>query len=275
MAGIFHPHGIDMDKRKKSKRYAALAATTGACLACSSVLVAGSESPVLPLPSPIAAPDPIEECQAGEAFVMPATGFAFTLPPLDTAAAAQPCEPPEPPMPIRPAAPSLFRMVALPVGSAAAPMGKWEAARMIAIGEQAGPWNELLAQGDRIGADNPLGTVNRWVNWRVRYVDDKRGDEWSAAAATLARGYGDCEDFALAKMALLQELGIPSDDMFLVLLRDRAQDEHAVLAVRLHGRFHVLDNRTDKVLPAERIEDYTPIMSYSGAFVWTYGKPAG
>ena len=264
-----------MDKRKKSRRRAALVATAGLCLACPSVLLAGSESPVLPLPSPIAAPDPIGECQADVAFVMPATGLAFTLPPLDTAAAAQPCEPPAPPLPTRPAAPSLFQMVALPVGSAAAPMGKWEAARMVAIGEQAGPWNEFLAQGDRIGTGSPLGAVNRWVNWRVRYVDDKRGDEWSAATATLSRGYGDCEDFALAKMALLQELGIPADDMFLVLLRDRAQGEHAVLAVRQDGRFHVLDNRTDKVLPAERIEDYTPIMSYSGAFAWTYGKPAG
>ncbi|MXO52361.1 hypothetical protein GRI42_13695 [Erythrobacter gaetbuli] len=264
-----------MDKFIKSRPRAVLVAATGLCLACPSLLLAGSEAPVLPLPSPIAAPDPIEECQADVAFVMPATGFAFTLPPLDTAAAAQPCEPFEPPIPTRPAAPSLFRMVALPVGSIAAPMGNWEAARMIAIGEQAGPWNEFLAQGDRFGADNPLGAVNRWVNWRVRYVDDKRGDEWSAAPTTLARGYGDCEDFALAKMALLQELGIPADDMFLVLLRDRAQGEHAVLAVRLDGRFHVLDNRTDKVLPAERIEDYTPIMSYSGAFAWTYGKPAG
>ena len=244
-------------------------------MGCPSAVLAGPESSVLPLPGPLAAPEQVEECQPDEAFVMPATGFAFSLPRPDTGAAAQSCKAPAPPMPTRPVAPSLFRMVALPVGSAAAPMGKWEAARMVAIGGQAGPWNEFLAQGDRIGADNPLGAVNRWVNWRVRYVDDKRGDEWSAASTTLSRGYGDCEDFALAKMALLQELGIPADDMFLVLLRDRAQGEHAVLAVRQDGRFHVLDNRTDKVLPADRIEDYKPIMSYSGAFAWTYGKPAG
>jgi predicted transglutaminase-like cysteine proteinase len=116
--------------------------------------------------------------------------------------------------------------------------------------------------------------VNQWVNWHVRYRVDQGSDEWSTSAATLMRGYGDCEDFAVAKMGLLLALGVPADDMYLVLLRDRRQVQHAVLAVKREGQLLVLDNRTDKVLPAEAIDDYTPIMSFSGPFAWTYGRLA-
>jgi len=49
----------------------------------------------------------------------------------------------------------------------------------------------------------------------------------------------------------------------------------ALLAVNRNGRLHVLDNRTDKVLPADAIADYTPILSFSGPFAWTYGKRTG
>lgn len=221
------------------------------------------------LPAESSAPDAERNCPAPEEFILPTTGFSFTLPP-DYGA----CTELAPPEPVRPPAPSLFRMVALPVGQIAQ-LQKWESARQVSVADRPGPWDELLAQANQVSSGNPLETVNRWVNWHVRYRDDERGDEWSSAPTTLARGYGDCEDFALAKLALLQELGVPSDDMYLVLLRDRRQGDHAVLAVKREGRLLILDNRTDAVLPAEQVHDYTPIVSYSGPFAWTYGTPAG
>ena len=165
-------------------------------------------------------------------------------------------------------------MAALPIGNALA-NAKWESARLGAVSEASGPWDELLAQANQVTSGNPLRMVNQWVNWHVRYRDDPAGDEWAPAVTTLRRGYGDCEDFALAKMALLRELGVSTDDMYLVLLRDRGQGEHAVLVVSRGGRLHVLDNRTDMVLAAEQVHDYTPILSFSGPFAWTYGRPVG
>ena len=89
----------------------------------------------------------------------------------------------------------------------------------------------------------------------------------------MLQGFGDCEDFSIAKMALLRMVGIPDDDMFLVLLRDRHRRiDHAVLAVRRDGRTWVLDNRTDKLLPQEQVADYAPTMSFSGPFMWIYGQ---
>ena len=38
------------------------------------------------------------------------------------------------------------------------------------------------------------------------------------------------------------------------------------------GHLYVLDNRTDKIQPAEAIDDYRPVLSFSGPFAWTYGQ---
>ena len=211
-------------------------------------------------------------CETDASFVMPTTGLVFTLPASDANDVDASCEPAGPPPPERPPAPSLLGMIALPLASPANSMHKWEAARSVSVSDRPGPWDELLAQANSVTGGRPIEMVNRWVNWHVRYENDARGDQWAGAVETLSRGYGDCEDFALAKMALLEQLGLPADDMFLVLLRDHRQDDHAVLAVRNEGSFFVLDNRTDAVLPAERIDDYVPIVSYTGSFAWTYGR---
>lgn len=233
-------------------------AAIGAALLAMSAALTAQDDPTEPIAPPA--------CEAEEAaFVMPGTAALFTLPTDDTV----PCPSLSPP-PIRPAAPNLFSMVALPLGNAG-PADKWEAARLANLSGVPGAWSEMLSETRRLAAD-PLVMVNRWVNWHVRFRDDEGGDEWAEATLTLARGFGDCEDFALAKMALLAELGVPPGDMYLVLLRDQRQGDHAVLAVNREGRLYVLDNRTDKVLPADEIADYTPVLSFSGPFAWTYGE---
>lgn len=205
-------------------------------------------------------------------YILPTTGALFTLPPDPEADRSCELEAPSPLR--RPPAPNLFSMVAVPIGSAP-PSAKWNAARLSSLADEPGPWDELVSEVRRLPAADPVRMVNQWVNWHVRYRDDAAGDEWSPALHTLRRAYGDCEDFALAKMGLLLALGVPADDMYLVLLHDSRKIEHAVLAVSRHGRLLVLDNRTDKVLGQEAIADYTPILSFSGPFAWTYGARGG
>jgi len=94
-----------------------------------------------------------------------------------------------------------------------------------------------------------LGEVNRAINLAIRPVSDLKNfgeaDVWSAPLSTLARGSGDCEDYAIAKMGILLETGTSSQDLRLVILRSmNGRDEHAVLAVRRQGHWLILDNRT-------------------------------
>lgn len=201
-------------------------------------------------------------------------GVMFTLPtaPGD---ALTPCQPSVPPLPPRPSAPDIFGLSAVPVGlkPTSKEGGAWERVRNANLQGQTGPWKELLDQPNLHTADNLLIIVNRWVNWHVRYSANKDPNDWNAAATTLLNGSGDCADYAVAKMALLQQLGIDPENMFLIVLRDEMRSlDHAVLAVRQNGTMYVLDNQTDMVLPTDQIHDYRPILSYNGPFAWVYGS---
>jgi predicted transglutaminase-like cysteine proteinase len=106
----------------------------------------------------------------------------------------------------------------------------------------------------------------------VTYSADGDDDRWANAESTIRNGFGDCEDIAIAKRALLEMAGVSPDSMFLVLVRDvsRATD-HAVLAVSRSGEMAILDSRTDRILPSQAIADYQPVLSYAETFAWTYG----
>ncbi len=59
---------------------------------------------------------------------------------------------------------------------------------------------------------------------------------------------GDCEDYALLKKRLLQDMGVPADDLLITVLLDEKGEGHAVLtAVTDKGDF-ILDNRHNDVL---------------------------
>jgi predicted transglutaminase-like cysteine proteinase len=121
-----------------------------------------------------------------------------------------------------------------------------------------------------------LSSVNRWVNQAIAYTEDRalfgRNDYWAGAQRTLALRRGDCEDIALTKMELLAAAGIRHEDMVLTIARDLARNaDHAVLIVRLDGRYYMLDNATDQVLDASTSHDYRPVLSFSDRQTWLHG----
>jgi hypothetical protein len=118
--------------------------------------------------------------------------------------------------------------------------------------------------------------VNGYVNARVRLVDALVhvgvADRWLPASETLARGRGDCEDFALAKRAMLRAAGVPDKDLYLVVLKDLTRRaDHAVLVVRAAGRFLVLDNGTDRIVDSSNVQDYKPVLTFTASHAYTHG----
>jgi predicted transglutaminase-like cysteine proteinase len=94
-----------------------------------------------------------------------------------------------------------------------------------------------------------LEEANRGVNAAIRFVSDYaqygEADRWSAPLATFATAKGDCGDYAFAKYIALRAAGFPSDDLRVVMGRDRTlRQDHAILAARLDGRWLVLDSQT-------------------------------
>jgi predicted transglutaminase-like cysteine proteinase len=170
--------------------------------------------------------------------------------------------------------PDVFGSTALAVGRTALD-GDW---RKVANARQpgSGRWKRLVRQTAALPAREQLAYVNRHINHAIRFEDDARlygqNDYWASAAESLARGRGDCEDYAIAKMELLRAAGVPSSDLYLVVARDLVRRvDHAVLAVRLDDGYYILDSGGDQVLPAEAVRDYRPVLTYSVGKSWMHG----
>jgi predicted transglutaminase-like cysteine proteinase len=141
-----------------------------------------------------------------------------------------------------------------------------------------------LCEGDRDGCVSPaalrflaivdaakardgrarLGEINRAINLAIRPMSDLAQygeiDVWSSPLATLARGAGDCEDYAIAKFVALQLAGVAPDDLRIVIMRDIIRGEdHAVATARLDGRWLTLDNRRMVMVEDAEIRNYQPI----------------
>jgi predicted transglutaminase-like cysteine proteinase len=168
--------------------------------------------------------------------------------------------------------PDVFGSVALSVGHTPLDHRWHSVARQRVVGAPAAYAASLRGQDelDRVEA------VNRYVNGRVQFVDDSRQygrpDMWAAASETLRRGRGDCEDYAIAKLQMLRAAGVSDRDMYLVIAKDLVRRaDHALLVVRSGGHMLVLDNGTNRILDADDISDYRPVLTFSANGAWTHG----
>jgi predicted transglutaminase-like cysteine proteinase len=121
-----------------------------------------------------------------------------------------------------------------------------------------------------------LTMVNRNINDAIRYVPDSdnygKRDYWAGIAEIASRRRGDCEDYAILKMAALVRLGVPEKSMSIVVLFDHANKAfHAVLAVATDQGNFILDNtRQDAYLDLTE-PNYQPLYSLGGAKAWLHG----
>ena len=168
--------------------------------------------------------------------------------------------------------PDIFGSVALRVG--ATPLSaRWRRVESARVAGEPARFAERLTDLDPVAR---LEAVNRYVNRRVTFVDDSRqhgrADVWSAAADTLSRGRGDCEDYAIAKLQMLRRAGFADRDLYLAIVKDLVtRADHAVLVVRAEGRMIVLDNGTEALIDSENMRDYRPVLTFAKAGTWTHG----
>jgi predicted transglutaminase-like cysteine proteinase len=119
-----------------------------------------------------------------------------------------------------------------------------------------------------------LDEANRGVNAAIRFVTDfaqyGEADRWSAPLATFATAKGDCEDYAIAKYVALRDAGFASDDLRVMLVRDRTiGQDHAVLAARLDGHWLILDSLRSELIEDSRVSNFTPLfaLDHRGVFL--------
>jgi predicted transglutaminase-like cysteine proteinase len=171
-----------------------------------------------------------------------------------------------------PTRPDIFNSVAMPIASTALD-ARWKRVGTASVGGRAGSFAAALRSHDE---RSRLDAVNAYVNGHVTFTNDSRqfgvADRWSSANETLARGRGDCEDYALAKLAMLRRAGFADRDLYFVVLKDVARRaDHAVLVVRSAGRFLVLDNGTNRLFDSAQLSDYRPVVTFTAGQRFTHG----
>jgi len=92
-----------------------------------------------------------------------------------------------------------------------------------------------------------IAAINRAINLTIRFADDRQiygvEEYWATPLTTFERGAGDCEDYAIAKLVALQEMGFDDADLRIVIVRDENGQGHAMTAARQDTRWLILDNR--------------------------------
>lgn len=122
-----------------------------------------------------------------------------------------------------------------------------------------------------------LKPINTFFNRAILYRDDRdtwaQLDYWASPLEMLARGQGDCEDFAIAKYFALMAAGVPSAKLRLVYVRAQtgaASQAHMVLAYYEEPGAEplILDNLLGDIRPASRRPDLAPVFSFNAEGLW-------
>lgn len=172
-------------------------------------------------------------------------------------------------------APSAFGSVALAAGKTPYD-AKWATVgdRRLGSGERIAAVAQGLTGVARLQFVN--SAVNRAITFREDSANWKTGDYWATASQSFARGAGDCEDYAIAKMQILRSAGVPASDLYLVIGNDlTVRSAHAMLVVRVDGDFWVLDNFQDKVRGSQDFQDFKPLVTLSATGRWFHGYRRG
>jgi len=125
-----------------------------------------------------------------------------------------------------------------------------------------------------------LSFVNASINRAIAYKKDSvvygKLDYWAKPSEILERRAGDCEDFAILKMAALLHAGIPAQSMSLVVLQDRKRGFfHAVLSVSTGSGAFILDSLSNVVSRDSDLPSYVPLYSFSTDRAWIHGARTG
>lgn len=124
---------------------------------------------------------------------------------------------------------------------------------------------------------NSLQNLNVGINRELVYTSDKK-DHWQTPLESTRRGKGDCEDFAILKMAEALSAGFSKEDVRLVYCyhtpyRSNTQQAHMVLEVRVDDVFYVLDNLLPTLYTWAEREDLKPLLSFNRDTLWIKNNP--
>ncbi len=158
---------------------------------------------------------------------------------------------------------------------------RWPSVRIYLANENRGPdghMGELAAWARSLRGEPEmlrLRKINDKVNGILTYATDTKlwheTDYWESPGEALSRGAADCEGFAIFKMYLAKEAGIPLEQTaILVGTLGFAREPHAILGAKVGPHIVALDNKSGSVVTLGSRGDFTPIYSVGVRGAYTY-----
>lgn len=137
-------------------------------------------------------------------------------------------------------------------------------------------WRNLVHSLGDAAPETVLAAVDAFVD-AVPYARDRDtfgvNDHWAGPWRFL-QSRGDCEDYAIAKYATLEQLGFARRDLQIVVVEDTWRGvAHAVLAVRLPTMIWILDNQFAAPTPAATLDRYRPYYAVNEDARWLHRLP--
>lgn len=145
-------------------------------------------------------------------------------------------------------------------------------------------WRHMIVQMKALPDSEKLVMANDFFNTHTLWVEDREAwgqkDYWATPLETMGNGKGDCEDFAIAKYAMLILSGVNVDKLRITYVKAQIGDAngkthaaHMVLAYyeTPSSDPQILDNMIMQIRPASRRPDLTPVYGFNSRGLWVGG----
>lgn len=145
-------------------------------------------------------------------------------------------------------------------------------------------WHATIQDMRSMPEAQKLTTANNFFNRRIRWVQDPEAwgqkDYWATPLETMGKGMGDCEDFAIAKYAMLILAGVDVDKLRITYVKaqmggpnSQIHAAHMVLAYYPTPSAvpEILDNLITDIYPASKRTDLKPVYGFNSRGLWVGG----
>lgn len=139
-------------------------------------------------------------------------------------------------------------------------------------------WDKMLVKAKKKKTLDQLKMVNDFFN-KISYKRDikhwKKKDYWASPLEFLGTGFGDCEDYAIAKYFALRQLGVPDKKLRITYVKLKKRGTKFEEAHMVLNYYHkptqtpiVLDNVNKRLTLSTKRTDLKYIYSFNAVGLW-------
>jgi predicted transglutaminase-like cysteine proteinase len=145
-------------------------------------------------------------------------------------------------------------------------------------------WHRTIEAMKSMPESDKLVSANNFFNKHMRWVQDPEAwgqkDYWATPLESMGNRKGDCEDFAIAKYAMLLLAGVNVDKLRITYVKaqmggaySNVHAAHMVLAYYPSPAAVplILDNLITDIYPATKRTDLTPVYGFNSRGLWVGG----